>query len=144
MWSWSNLSSSKDGQGKDGKQQHRINIFIFQRQQRYIRSGKSTVKEIQKKHKMQHVASQNLDPNTEPNLRYSTVYFLKGRVYFGRSQWKRKNEELIKAKLWNLIIFQISCSWVIRKYVTYSKKAVISLVLLILRNSLGNMLKSFV
>ena len=59
---------------------------------------------------MQHVASQNIEPNTEPNLRYSTVYFLKGRVYCERSQWKRKNAELIKAKLRNLIIFQISCS----------------------------------
>ena len=64
---------------------------------------------------MLHVASQNIEPNTEPNLRYSTVYFLKGRVYCERSQWQRKNAELIKAKLRNLIIFQISCSRVFRK-----------------------------
>ena len=57
---------------------------------------------------MQHVASQNIESNIEPNLRYSIVYFLKGKVYCGRSQWKRKNSELIKAKLGNLIIFQIS------------------------------------
>ena len=85
-------------------------IFIFQRQQRYIRPGKSTVKGIEKKHKMQHVASKNIEPDTELNLRYSAVYFFKGRVYCGRSQWKRTTAELIKAKLRNLIIFQISCS----------------------------------
>ena len=56
---------------------------------------------------MQHVASQNIEPNTEPNLGYSTVYFLKGRFNCGSSQWKRKNVELRKAKLCNLI-FQIS------------------------------------
>ena len=26
---------------------------------------------------MQHIASQNIEPKTEPNLRYSTVYFPK-------------------------------------------------------------------
>ena len=57
---------------------------------------------------MQHVASQNIEPNTEPNLRYSTVYFLKERVYCGSSQWKKKIAELKKPKLRNLIIFQIS------------------------------------
>ena len=57
---------------------------------------------------MQHVASQNIESNTGSNLRYSTVYFLKRRVYGGRSQWKRKNKELKKEQLRNLIIFQIS------------------------------------
>ena len=82
---------------KDGKQQHRISIFIFQRQRRHLRSGKSTVKEKEKKHKMQHVALQSIETNTEYNLRYSTVYFLKGGVYCGRIQWKRKNVELNEA-----------------------------------------------
>ena len=57
---------------------------------------------------MQHVATQNIEPNTEPNLRYSIVYFLSERVYCGSSQWKKKNAELEKVKLRNLIIFQIS------------------------------------
>ena len=43
---------------------------------------------------MQHVALQNIEPNTEPNLRYSTVYFIKGKKC-GRSQWKRKNAGLL-------------------------------------------------
>ena len=46
---------------------------------------------------MQHVALQSRETNTEHNLRYSTVYFLKGEVYCGRSQWKRKNAELNEA-----------------------------------------------
>ena len=78
---------------KDGKQQHCINRSIFERQRRCIRPGKSTVKGKEKEHKMQHVTSQNMEPNTEPNLRYSTVYYLKGRVYCGRSQWKRETKE---------------------------------------------------
>ena len=46
---------------------------------------------------MQHVALQSIETNTEYNLRYSTVYFLKGGVYCGRIQWKRKNVELSEA-----------------------------------------------
>ena len=121
---------------KNGKQQHHINIFVFQRQRRYIRSGKSTVK-------MQYVVWQNIEPNTKPNLRYCTVYFFRGRVYCGRSQWKRKNAKLSEAKQ-SYNISNFICSWIIRKYVANSKKAVISLVLLISVNSLGNILKSFV
>ena len=49
---------------KDGKQQRCINIFIFERQRRCIRLGKSTVKGKEKEHKMQHVASQNMEPIT--------------------------------------------------------------------------------
>ena len=78
---------------KDGKQQHCINIFVFERQRRCIKPGKSTVKGKENGHKVQHVASQNMEPNTEPNLRYSTVHYLKGRVYCGRSQWKREKTE---------------------------------------------------
>ena len=78
---------------KDGKQQRCINIFIFEKQRRCIRLGKSTVKGKEKEHKMQYVASQNMEPITGPNLRYSTVYYLKGRVYCGRSQWKRETKE---------------------------------------------------
>ena len=78
---------------KDGKQQHCINTFIFERQRRCIRPGKSTVKGKEKEHKMQHVASQNMEPNTEPNLRYSAVCYLNERVYCGRCQWKRETKE---------------------------------------------------
>ena len=128
---------------KDGKQQHHIHIFVFQRQRRYIRSGKSTVKGEKKKHKMQHIVLQNIEPSTKPNLRYCTVYVFRGRVYCGRSQWKRKNAKLSEAKQ-SYHISNFICSWIIRKYVANSKKAVISLVLLISVNSLGNILKSFV
>ena len=71
-------------------------ISFFKDNEEILRSGKST-KGKEKNHKI----------STETNLRYSTVYFLKGRVYCGRSQWKRKNAELKKVKLRNLI-FQIS------------------------------------
>ena len=121
---------------KNGKQQHHINIFVFQRQQRYVRSGKSTVK-------MQYFVWQNIEPNAKSNLRYCTVYFFRGRVYCGRSQWKKKNAKLSEAKQ-SYNISNFICSWIIRKYVANSKKAVISLVLLIPGNSLGNILKSFV
>ena len=83
---------------KDGKQQHCINIFIFERQPRCIRPGKSTVKGKEKEHKMQHVASQNMEPNTEPNFRYSTVYYFKGRVYCGRSKGKTRKTEFKKSE----------------------------------------------
>ena len=83
---------------KDEKQQHCINIFIFERQRRCIRPRESIVKGKDKEHKMQHVASQNMEPNTEPNLRYSTVYYFKGRVYCGRSKVKREKTELKKSQ----------------------------------------------
>ena len=39
-----------------------------------------------------------MEHNTEPNLRYSTVYYLKRRVYCGRSQWKKEKTELKKSE----------------------------------------------
>ena len=72
---------------KDGKQQHCINIFIFERQRRCIRPGKSTVKGKEKEHKMQHVASV-----------CSTVYYFKGRVYCGRSKGKTRKTEFKKSE----------------------------------------------
>ena len=129
---------------KDRKQQHSINIFIFQRQRIYLRSGKSTVKGKGKDHKSSILLQELCFAIAKPNFRYCTVYYLQGRNYWGKSRWKKKNAELKKTKLSNIIIFQIHIFLSNSKICQSKQKVAIFLVLLILGDSLGNTLKHFV